>query len=470
MTTTTMNYTLWKKYLEDTSKKPNSKAKDTLLVKIFSVRLHDLLYAEEFVNQREQLLYELVKKIRIQQPYHLGLMDLISFHLQISKAQWSKALSSGIKFSRNHLVSRLSLPNLEYFLYHLNRVSEIEKYSLNSSLKFDTDRWLIPSHYELRQANVAFFLFQTKFLEYVNQSSTQLDSKFYEAYLNAVLQVSEYGLKLPELNPWGQLRARRNPRRRRLLHIRQGLPPQLTLALLKIKKSIRLAQSDFQLYNAYLQQAFLSELAGRDKQLFDSIKAASKLHPSTRLYLKLASFYKSKKDYSKMHQYNQKALEIDPNIKPISGPKPEVHFKQNQASQSDPWKDIIVLLTRNLADYELNTKKIQEIKARITKLNNSQDFKKEINLLLEQSIPLERLGHWLGTWVKLYNALDQSIQNRLQARFLLWLQIMIYSKQTPQQILSSRTLRDLRDIANHSILGTSINKCLNSTSPESLHR
>ena len=108
--------------MENTSRKKPSQVKDTLLVKLFSFRLHDLLYDREVTAQREQLLYELVKKIRIQQPYLLALMDLISFHLQIAKGQWSKALNSGIKFSRTQLVSRLSLPNLEYFLYHQDKV------------------------------------------------------------------------------------------------------------------------------------------------------------------------------------------------------------------------------------------------------------------------------------------------------------------------------------------------------------
>tara|TARA_B100000674_G_scaffold498924_1_gene540433 strand:+ start:1985 stop:3454 length:1470 start_codon:yes stop_codon:yes gene_type:complete len=469
-TITAMNYELWNQYLENTSRKKPSQVKDTLLVKLFSFRLHDLLYDREVTAQREQLLYELVKKIRIQQPYLLALMDLISFHLQIAKGQWSKALNSGIKFSRTQLVSRLSLPNLEYFLYHLNRVSELEKHSLNSSLRFSTNRWLLPSNEDLKQANIAFFLFQTKFLKLEHQSSIQLDSKFYDAYLNTLLQVSEYGLKLPQLNPWGELRARRNPRRRRLLHLSQGLPPQLTLALLKIKKSTRVAQSDFQLYNAYLQQAFLSELAGRDKQFFNSIKAASGLHSNPSLYLKLASFYKSRKDYSTMHKYNQKALKLDPDITVISGPKPEVYLKQNQITQPDSLKNIISILSKNLKEYELDGKRIHEIVNKITQLKNSEDFNKQINILLEQSIPLEKLGHWLGTWVNLYRVLEPSIQNRLQARFLLWLQIMIYSKQTPQQKLSFETLQDLKKIAQNSILGTSINKCLNSTSPAALHR
>ncbi len=468
--TTSMDYELWNKYLKDVSARKSSTSKNMLLIKLFSVRMHDILYDSELVDDREKLLYDLVKKIRIQQPSVLALMDLISFHLQIKKGQWSKALRSGIKFSSSRLLLSLSLPNLEYFLYHLNRVSETEKYALDFSLKFSTNRWLVPSNKELKQANVAFFLFQAKFLKLQHQHSVKLDSKFYNSYLNAVLQVSEYGLKTPQLNPWEQLRARKNPRRRRLLHESQGLPPQLTLALLQIKRCTRFANSDFQLYNAHLQQAFLSQLAGRDKQYYESIKDATELHPSPRLYLELASIYKAKKDYLRMHKNNQKALSLDPKITEISGPEPEVSFNRKQSNQETPPEKIISLLSKSLENSQITRKRVHDIVDKIAQLKNSDDFTQQIHLLLEQSIPLHNLGHWVETWTTLYKNLDTSTQNRLQARFLLWLQIMLYSQQSPQQQLSSNTVKTLRKIAQDSILGSSINKCLRSTSPATLHR
>ena len=146
----------------------------------------------------------LLKKLESSKHHSTSDMDLISFHLQIKKGKWSKALKSGLKFTRSSLLRSLSLPNLEYFLYHLNRVAEMEGYSLDSSLRFPTDRWLLPKQEDLRQANIAFFLFQTKFLKLHHQSVIKLDSKFYDSYLNAILHVSEYGLKLSKLNPWGQ--------------------------------------------------------------------------------------------------------------------------------------------------------------------------------------------------------------------------------------------------------------------------
>ena len=204
-----------------------------------------------------------------------------------------------------------------------------------------------------------FFLFQTKFLKLHHQSVIKLDSKFYDSYLNAILHVSEYGLKLSKLNPWGQLRARKNPRRRRLLHESQGLPPQLTLALLQIKKCSRFASSDFQLYNAYLQQAFLSDLAGRENQRFNAIKAAAELHPSPRLYLELAAIYKSRKDYSKMHTYNQKAIRLDPNAIEISGPQPSVELKQQKISKDDSFSKTIASLSKRIESSQIIDKKFK---------------------------------------------------------------------------------------------------------------
>ena len=468
--TIAMDHDSWKSYLKDVSARTPSTERNMLLTKLFSVRLHDITYASILVEEQEQLLYELIKKIRIQQPSVLVMMDLISFHLQIKKGKWSKALKSGLKFTRSSLLRSLSLPNLEYFLYHLNRVAEMERYSLDSSLKFPTDRWLLPKQEDLRQANIAFFLFQTKFLELHHQSVIKLDSKFYDSYLNAILHVSEYGLKLSKLNPWGQLRARKNPRRRRLLHESQGLPPQLTLALLQIKKCSRFASSDFQLYNAYLQQAFLSDLAGRDNQRFNAIKAAAELHPSPRLYLELAAIYKSRKDYSKMHTYNQKAIRLDPNAIEISGPQPSVELKQQKISKDTSFSKTIASLSKRIESSQIIDKKIQDILTDITQLTNSDELTRQINRLLEQSIPLENLAIWVETWASIYKKLEISSQNRLQARFLLWLQIMLYSEQSPKQKLSPQTIKTLEIIAQDSILGASINKCLQSTSPASLHQ
>ena len=123
-----------------------------------------------------------------------------------------------------------------------------------------------------------------------------------------------------------------------------------------------------------------------------------------------------------------------------------------------------------MQDSQITGKKIQEISNNIAKVENSEDLIKQINLLLEQSIPLQNLSNWVGIWAALYKNLETSIQNRLQARFLLWLQIMLYSEQSPQQKLSSNTIETLQRIARDSILGSSINKCLMSTSPASLHR
>ena len=188
----------------------------------------------------------------------------------------------------------------------------------------------------------------------------------------------------------------------RLLHESQGLPPQLTLALLQIKKCTRFSNSDFQSYNVYLQQAFLSELAGRENQRYKSIKRAAELHPSARLYLELASIYKSKKDYLKMHKYNQEALKLDPKVTQISGPKPEVSVKQKIQRKDNSHEKIIVSLSQKFARFSNNGKKIQEISNNISKVENSEDLIKQINLLLEQSIPLQNLVHWVETWAALY--------------------------------------------------------------------
>ena len=106
--TIAMDHDSWKSYLKDVSARTPSTERNMLLTKLFSVRLHDIIYASILVEEQEQLLYELIKKIRIQQPSVLVMMDLISFHLQIKKGKWSKALKSGLKFTRSSLLRSLS--------------------------------------------------------------------------------------------------------------------------------------------------------------------------------------------------------------------------------------------------------------------------------------------------------------------------------------------------------------------------
>ena len=77
-----IDYHLWENYLKDVSSRTPSNLRNILLIKLFSVRLHDILYDSTTVDEQEQLLYDLVKRVRIQQPAVLVLMDLISFHLQ----------------------------------------------------------------------------------------------------------------------------------------------------------------------------------------------------------------------------------------------------------------------------------------------------------------------------------------------------------------------------------------------------
>ena len=118
-----IDYHLWENYLKDVSSRPPSNLRNILLIKLFSVRLHDILYDSATVDEQEQLLYDLVKRVRIQQPAVLSIDGSNFVPFTNKKGQWSKALRSGIKFSRTRLMRR-SLPNLEYFLYHLNQASE----------------------------------------------------------------------------------------------------------------------------------------------------------------------------------------------------------------------------------------------------------------------------------------------------------------------------------------------------------
>ena len=109
-----------------------------------------------------------------------------------------------------------------------------------------------------------------------------------------------------------------------------------------------------------------------------------------------------------MHTYNQKAIRLDPNAIEISGPQPTVELKQQKISKDDSFSKTIASLSKRIESSQIIDKKIQDILTDITRLTDSDDLTRQINRLLEQSIPLENLAIWVETWASIYKKLEIS--------------------------------------------------------------
>ena len=94
-----------------------------------------------------------------------------------------------------------------------------------------------------------------------------------------------------------------------------------------------------------------------------------------------------------MHTYNQKAIRLDPNAIEISGPQPSVELKQQKISKDTSFSKTIASLSKRIESSQIIDKKIQDILTDITQLTNSDELTRQINRLLEQSIPLENLAY-----------------------------------------------------------------------------
>ena len=171
-----------------------------------------------------------------------------------------------------------------------------------------------------------------------------------------------------------------------------------------------------------------------------------------------------------MHEFNQLALKLDPQSKIVDGPTPQVKLKESRDDSSPVEKNPTQLLTFYLDNSKASMKELINTLSTNSDVSLSNQAEAEVNALLETIIPRESLSRWIEVWSEFYPTLAQATKNKLQARILLWLQIMIYSGEAPQSALTARTKLNLSQIANESILGNSIRKCLESLTPSDLHQ
>ena len=303
ISTSELSNNFWNKVISNYPKTKKSKQDLSYFLKVSTAKLHDLLFRDMENEKLDISLENLISDIRDTEPAALEVLDLISYYLAARKNQWDKVISLGHRIKNARIIKVFSLPNLEYFLYQLNYATEMLQRHLDSEFRFSTDTWLLPTNTELKQANILFLMIQTEPSSLQSFKQFTLESTFYQAYFNAVANLSELGLTIYENDQWIKLRARRNPRRRHLESITRGLPPQLTLAILKIRKALRYATSHFQSYNALLQLAYLLEMAGRQDQYLKALLDATELHPTAPIYIKIAKYFRDKMEYSKMHEY-----------------------------------------------------------------------------------------------------------------------------------------------------------------------
>ncbi|MCO4784163.1 MAG: hypothetical protein KC646_17695 [Candidatus Cloacimonetes bacterium] len=250
----------------------------------------------------------------------LAVFHLCRFHIHDKRNEPLKAYNQGIAILNSPLFNYMNPSDIEYFLFRLNTISDKNKYYLPSKYKFPLEEWFILSNFELLQISRVFTRQKLKILD-LNQAKAL--AKYtketpYNYLLLSYLQIN----KKEKVKISRHARSKHSSRWKRRNRKRKVNPHAKTINL--AKTAIKYSFSKFQKSFIYHHLLFLYKLINDDNKVFETLMKIEQNHPTSDAYSLLADYYRDKKNWKKMHYYNNKLIDLDPKQNRVSGPEPVI--------------------------------------------------------------------------------------------------------------------------------------------------
>ena len=282
------------------------------------LQAHEYIYTSNS-DKLEQFLKDSRSFIKLNYA-SLGVFHLCKFYLFLQKKQLLKAYSQGVAVLKSGIFSYMNPSDIEYFMFHLNKISQSKQYHLPQKYTFDLDDWFVLSNFELLQFSRAFTrqkLHQLDIKQFHQLARYSKNSPFV-FLIKSYLQVNH---KVKE-TPAKQIQFKHSARWKRRNRKVKKSPHSKTIRL--ANQAINHSFSSFQKSFIYHHLLFLYKLNEDDSSYVRTLLKMEKNHSDPDVYGLLADFYKKNKKWKLMHQYNTKIKHLDPEAFIVSGPVPMI--------------------------------------------------------------------------------------------------------------------------------------------------
>jgi hypothetical protein len=260
----------------------------------------------------------------------LGLDYIIRFFLSCEENELFVALHQGKTAVESPLIPMLSPPELEFFLFRLNQVSEKTGIPLKPQHSYNTSKWIVPPLLNLKRDSSLFYRLKTRQLteKEINTICHNQEPDFHTRLLQSFifLQFALYpdlktdsGLTLISLN--------RNRRGAEKIITRIAVTESEELLQLAENAAIEAEKYALSPFQNHLIRLHLSFLARQQKQTEKEmlyLEQALKYHEDPDLHLSLSVKYKEQKNWEKAYFHGNQARRNHPDASIPELPTPNI--------------------------------------------------------------------------------------------------------------------------------------------------